>query len=502
MVLCNLCNLRIIIYSNVLKYVKRKAKILYFQECFTLNKNNPKNTWKTIKQIISSNHTHTTGFPSSINDRNGVLVTDKTKILNLFNNYFAEVGPNLAMNIQPCRLGSNGFKRFLKDPNDSSIFLDPTSVSEILGIISTLKVGKATGFDNISTFFIKPVADIISPILARFFNFSVEKGVFPDVLKTARVVPVFKSGNKDSISNFRPISILTKFSIIFEKLIYGRLTKFLDKHAIIKHNQFGFQREHSTSHAILDLVTYLNDRLEEKKTVCNIFLDLSKAFDTVDYSILLHKLNHYGIRGVALDLFKSYLSNRKQFVSDGSIYSSVVDMSIGVPQGSVLGPILFLLYINDIDNASDFKTRLFADDTCLSLSNFSLSDLETRCNIELVNVNEWMSCNRLTINPNKSKVLIVNRSRNKPNGLLNNFELNIGHSKLESADSVNYLGILIDSKLSWEPQVNRVLNKISKGAGILSKLRHFVPKSILRSVYFSLFYAHLNYVMGLLGKYY
>ena len=131
-------------YSNVLKYVKRKAKILYFQECFTLNKNNPKNTWKTIKQIISSNHTHTTGFPSSINDRNGVLVTDKTKILNLFNNYFAEVGPNLAMNIQPCRLGSNGFKRFLKDPNDSSIFLDPTSVSEILGIISTLKVGKAT----------------------------------------------------------------------------------------------------------------------------------------------------------------------------------------------------------------------------------------------------------------------------------------------------------------------------------------------------------------------
>ena len=311
----------------------------------------------------------------------------------------------------------------------------------------------------ISCYFIKLSFFILIPILVSLINAFFSLGISPDDLKVAKVIPLFKKGDTLDINNYRPISLLTCFSKIFEKAIFTRLSNFLDKHSVLIASQYGFCPNRSSTHAILDIVSTTYDNINNKKYTAMVTLDLTKAFDTVCHKRLLLKLGHYDIRGTAYNLLQSYLSKRSQYVSLVNINSNLRNVKMGVPQGSVLGPLLFLIYINDLQNCMINTPRLFADDTAVLIHANTLIELEIKINRELENVVVWTRKNNLNINPMKSQAMIVSPSLSESNFAIT---IKLNSSILQVSNNTNYLGVIIDSKLLFKEHILKLQSKLSR----------------------------------------
>jgi len=343
--------------------------------------------------------------------------------------------------------------------------------------------------NDIPSKFLKIASCIVSEWLSKFFNKCMTTGEFPDSWKIAHITPIPKVHSPSSWSEYRPISVLPVLLKLFEKVLYHRVYSYLTEHNLIDKRQYGFRKNHSTELAITTIYDELPRNLDNKLITCSLFLDLSKAFDCCDHEILLDKLCHDGIRGVSHKLFSNFLHNRMQCTIIGAFKSSYKRISCGVPQGSVISPLLFLIYINDIAKASSFHSTLFADDNNLHISNSCFNVLQTTVNLQLCKIDHWLRANKLSLYYNKTNFMLLTSRKHNPAS----FKVTINNHNISSEDNLKYLGVLLDNKLSWKPYVQKVKTQLSTACGILSKLKHYTTPPVLKVVYNSLIHPYLNY---------
>lgn len=489
-------------YRNKISTLIRLSKKLYYHNFFSNNMCNMKKTWEGINNLINKKM-KCKRIITAVKKPNGNGITkDPAEIPNVFNQHFSSVGQKLASTLPHSK---RDFREYLIGPSPSCSFLyDPVTPTEIESEIDLLPTKKTHGLYSFPIRILKDAKPTMSILLTMIMNTSIKTGVYPSKLKHAKIIPVFKNDAEDDPGNYRPISLLSNINRIFEKLMYKRLKSFFEKKNTLCSSQYGFREKHSTQHALLDIVNKIQTNMDKNLFSCGIFIDLQKAFDTVNHSILLHKLRHYGVRGIVNDWFLSYLSHRSQTTQIGTNISSKEKVLCGVPQGSVLGPLLFLIYVNDIHNTSDkFDFFLFADDTNLLYANKNLKSLEIIVNKELESVYEWLTANKLSLNIKKSSYVIFHPYQKKVTRKLNVKVFDhksYTYISLEQKNYVKYLGILLDGNLSWNSHIDYITVKISKTIGIIARLRHFVPFNTLLNIYRSLIHPYISYGISVWGQ--
>ena len=423
---------------------------------------------------------------------NNKIIDNDLQIANEFNNYFVSVGPILATNQTPTSLNPIDFLQ----NHYSSMVISQIHDLEVVNIIRSLN-NSSPGWDDIPSFLTKRVLNSYIKPLTFLINRSFHEGIVPDEIKLAKVIPIYKSGYTMELNNYRPISVLNIFSKIFERLMYNRLINFLDKYNILYQNQFGFRQGHSTHHALIALVDKITKSLDNRDIVIGVFLDLKKAFDTVNHKILLKKLYHYGIRGNLFKWFESYLTNRSQYVLFNGIKSDIRDVTCGVPQGSILGPLLFILYINDFSGVSDkLFYVLFADDTNVFLSGKDINILIDTIQFELTKLHDWLLANKLTLNIAKTHFMIFHRARHKNHSI--NIKINKVH--IEQTKHTKFLGVIFDDNLDWSKHISYINRKIAKGIGIICRAKKYFNTSALINLYNAFVFPYLIYCVEVWGN--
>ena len=482
-------------YKNVLTTTLRAAEKDYYEGLLQRHIGDMKNTWKAINTIIGKGKM-CDSLPTEFIE-NGINITSAKEICNGLNKFFTEIGPKLAENIESI---DESPLNYIRDINQHSMLITPVSEYEVENIVKSCKRKNSKDYHDISMSTIQKVFSSIKIPMTHICNLSLETGIFPEKMKIAKVIPLYKSGIKNVFNNYRPVSLLPQFSKILEKIFNSRLDTFLERCDILNEAQFGFRAKYNTTHALMKLMTGISDSIDQKKSTIGIFIDLKKAFDTVNHKILREKLDKYGIRGVANSWIKSYLDNRKQFVCVKDCNSELLNISCGVPQGSILGPKLFILYINDMCNVTKiFEYVLFADDTNLFCSNDNMKVLIKEINEGLSKLKKWFAVNKLSLSIEKTN--FINFSKGK-NNIDKDINIRIGNENVKRVDSTKFLGIIIQENLSWKMHIDKICSKMMKAIGIMNRMKSFLPQNSLRMLYNTLVVPHMTYSCEVWGSTY
>jgi hypothetical protein len=473
-------------YRNNLNNLIKKAKIDYFSNYITQHKKDSKAMWNLINSQIGRGY-----------NKSSALNHISADILNKF---FVNLGSSATKNIQNPSLDENS--PTIRHTLLSSVFLTPTTPDEIITITKNLAPKTSCGFDNIPLKLVKQIIIHIATPLSVIFNKCLEQGSFPDLLKIARITPIFKNGNVDDPKNYRPISVLPSFSKILERIIHTRLDTFFNKHNILHASQHGFRTNHNTTTAITDVLESVTSALDKKLLSIALFIDISKAFDSLNHNILLVKLNAYGVRGTALKLMENYLHNRFHYTVVNNVRSQPALITMGIPQGSILGPLLFNIYVNDIFNvARSVKCVLYADDTVIVVSAKSIIDVFITASHFFGMFSKWFALNKLCLNDSKTHFLIFGFNETCDYNALrfDNHEscdynaLRFDNHTVKRVNEVRYLGVVIDDKLCWKSHIDYVRDKVAKGVGMIKMCYSCLPKQCMLAVYHSFVLPFLQY---------
>ena len=465
-------------YNNFLNDKIKTSKDNYLNRKFETDRNDPKKTWKHINRLIKTN-LRSKNIELKVN---GTLINNPIQVAEKFNEYFSTIAAELDGSIP----SSNQDPISYLDNHASNFVFNLTTPQEIINCINSFK-SKSSPIDQIPSFVYKHIAEIISPYVSSLINHSVQNGVFPACLKLTRVTPVFKKGERSDVKNYRPISTQIFLSKIYERIMQKRLVAYCDEFSLIYHKQFGFQKNKSTSDAILLFTEQCYQSLENRNNLISIYLDFSKAFDTVNHEILTSKLRKYGFRGSINKWFASYLCDRFQYVDINGCRSTPQKMEYGVPQGSILGPLLFLLYINDMNKATNLELILFADDSTAIASGPNLQETISNIDEQLINLHNWLRANRLSLNVSKSIFSLFTNHRN-----IETPHIRIGSSELSYSSCTKYLGMQIDDKLNFSQHIKAVCKLVRNRTGLLKRLSSSIPKNVLRNLYSAIIYPHIS----------
>ncbi|MEW8544984.1 MAG: reverse transcriptase family protein [Candidatus Thiodiazotropha sp.] len=462
----------------------RNAKRKHFTDSIE-NTKDARTIWKHLRSV---NNGSAAGTNKNLPDEliiDDERFTDSQAIATKFNEYFSSIAKILKNNCSdPLDLDLTKLNSFINNnvPNNIYFNIPYITTEQVSSYICALDPTKATGLDGVGPKIIKMAVSSLSPIIAALINKSIHSGVFPCQMKCAKVFPIFKSGAKSDPSNYRPISILPTISKIFEKHINKHLMNYLNKYNLIHENQSGFRQKHSCQTALVKLIDQWMACIDKGDIVGSLFIDFRKAFDVVDHSVLIRKLTLYKFSDTALRWFISYLSDRKQSVDSGNGLSDFAQVKSGVPQGSILGPTLFLLFINDLPLFMKYSfTDFFADDTTFHTHSKCLQTIETRLQNDTDSAKTWCEQNKMHINFDKTTcmTLATRHKLEESQGLL----LKLDNHAIKNVSKQKLLGIYIDEKLTWSDHIDNLCSAISSKISLLRQLSTYVSIDTQKKFY-------------------
>ena len=444
---------------NYTNHEEKNLKSKYFCQMIEDPKGDGSEMWRAIKQVLP--HAKKTSVFSIF--EKGKWHTENLSIANIMNHYFVSVGKVLA----------KPFRNIPIIPITSTppceFHLNSVTVDFVQNALRSLKTNKAVGLDKLSARLLKDGSDVIAPVLTELINKSIADGEFPKVWKSAKVSALFKGGDKSQKDNYRPISILTTISKIIERSAHVQLCTYLEQDKLLSQSQFGFRQKRSTSTALVEFTDQILESMDKGCVTGAVFLDLRKAFDTVDHLILVNKLKSLGVVGKSLAWFRSYLSGRFQQMICNDAISPQAKITMGVPQGSILGPLLFLVYINGIQSVLQHsKMTMFADYMAFYCHESCPNDLQSKLNADLAAITSWLNDNKLTLNVAKSTFMII--GNNSKLSQFNDIDLMANNSQLEKVTNFKYLGVTINQHLTWHDHIDQIQRKSRKGWGFYREL--------------------------------
>ena len=473
----------------------KQAKEQFFKNALRESEGNSRLTWRIINEL-TSRKLHSSSVREIKLDNSSI--NDPLELSSTFNDHFSSIGLKLINAIQ-----QNGDTPSYLDyvmGTENRFELKTTDCSTVFSLLSKLCKSKATGLDKISARLLRECADLVASSLCAIFNRSIVSGVFPTEWKSTKVIPLFKQGERSDLNNYRPISIIPVVAKVFERIVYNQFYEYLTVNNLISCNQSGFRSLHSTATALLEATDNWAFNIDKGNVNAVIFLDLKKAFDTVDHSILLSKLKAYGVGSNSFNWFKSYLDNRMQKCFVNGSLSDSQPLTCGIPQGTILGPLLFLLYINDLPNClANAHPRMYADDTHLTFASNDVAHLEENMNDDLDKITEWLAANNLTLNSSKTEFMLIG-SRQRLNTFNRLPSFTIDGNSIKQVEFTKSLGVYIDENLTWNTHIRHISKKIASCIGTLKRSRSFVPFETLLCIYNTLVQPHFDYCSVVWGN--
>ncbi len=471
----------------------KKCKSDYYIDLISKNKGDSNALWKTLNEITSRK----SSAPITCIEIDGTPHTDVNSIVEGLNSHFSSIGSKLAALIKS-RFGIICLDSTLSSVNDTPNLLSSGFTFEnineqfICRNLRALKTNKAIGLDRVSARLLKDSANVLAPVLTNIFNRSLASSTYPDIWKCGKVTALFKTGDRTDPNNYRPITVLPIVSKILEKAAHSQIYNYLQENKLLSSSQFGFRPKSSTEIALVNFTDSILENMDKGLITGVVSIDLTKAFDTVDHGILYSKLKVAGFADTSVDWIKSYLTHRTQITAIGNVYSTAKPVHIGVPQGSVLGPLLFIIYVNDVPLCiRHCNISLYADDTVIYLSCSDVSELEDKLNSDLTSLSRWLNVNLLTLNVTKCKSVVFGSQQKLAK--VNQISLEINECQIDGEDSFKYLGVILHKNMTWLEHIDHLNTKVCQRLGVLQRVKHLLPRDARITLYNSLILPLFDY---------